>query len=346
MRFGVFLLAGRHPGQDDRSALRRSLDAVLAAEAAGFDDVWIAEHHFMSYGTCPSAITFAAHALGRTTRIALGTAVSVLSTTHPVALAEQVALLDQLADGRLRLGVGRGGPWVDLEVFGTGLDRFENGFAESLDLLLAGLTQPSISAAGDHFAFREVPIVPRPWSRPHPPVVVATTSTATAELAATRGLPMLLGMHADDDEKLAMIDHYDSVARAAGRDPTAIEHISTVVAHVADSRSEARDDLRATLPGWLTDGLAGYRPVDDRPRSSRDPVEYTDMLCAMHPVGDPDYCVTRLRASAERTGVRHVIMMVEGTGSHTRTMATIARLGTEVLPRLHNSPALEQGDYN
>src|SRR5438094_221716 len=114
MRFGVFLLAGRYPGQDDGAALRRALDAVTAAEQHGFDDAWIAEHHFMPYGTCPSGITFAAHALGRTTRIGVGTAVSVLSTIHPVALAEQTALLDQLADGRFHLGVGRGGPWVDL----------------------------------------------------------------------------------------------------------------------------------------------------------------------------------------------------------------------------------------
>jgi alkanesulfonate monooxygenase SsuD/methylene tetrahydromethanopterin reductase-like flavin-dependent oxidoreductase (luciferase family) len=128
--------AGFPASQHDTAALCRALDAVEAAEAAGFDDAWIAEHHFISYGTCPSAITFAAHALGRTSRIRLGTAVSVLSTNHPVALAEQVALLDQLTDGRLRLGVGSGGPWVGLEVFGTGLDRYEHGFAESLDLLL------------------------------------------------------------------------------------------------------------------------------------------------------------------------------------------------------------------
>lgn len=80
MRVGVFVLAGRFPGQDDGAALRRARDAVVCAEAAGFDDAWIAEHHFMSYGTCPSAITFAAHALGGTSPIAIGTAVSVLST--------------------------------------------------------------------------------------------------------------------------------------------------------------------------------------------------------------------------------------------------------------------------
>jgi alkanesulfonate monooxygenase SsuD/methylene tetrahydromethanopterin reductase-like flavin-dependent oxidoreductase (luciferase family) len=127
VKFGVFLLAGRFPGQDDGAALLRSVDAVVRAEAAGFDEVWIAEHHFMPYGVCPSAVTFAAHALGLTSRIAVGTAVSVLSTTHPVALAEQASLLHLVSGGRFRLGVGRGGPWVDLEVFGTGLNRYERG---------------------------------------------------------------------------------------------------------------------------------------------------------------------------------------------------------------------------
>ena len=350
MRFGVFLVAGRYPGQDDRAALRRAVDAVVAAEAAGFDDVWIAEHHFMSYGTCPSAITFAAHALGRTSRIGVGTAVCVLSTTHPVALAEQVALLDHVADGRLRLGVGRGGPWVDLEVFGTGLRRYEHGFAESLDLLLAGLTRPSIRADGEHFRFREVTMVPRARSRP--PVVVACTSMATVEVAAARGLPMLLGMHLGDEEKLGMLDRYATAARAAGHDPTTVEHVSAVLAHVADTRAGAVAELRAAMPGWLAEGLAGYQPLDGRPRSRRDPAAYTDLLCALHPVGSPDECVAHLRASADRTGIRHVIMMVEGTGSADRTMATIARLGAQVLPRLRergrggivSSPAVAGSD--
>ena len=148
MRLGVFLLAGRFPGQSDQDALLRSLDAVVWAEQAGFDDVWMAEHHFMSYGVCPSAITFAALALGRTERITVGTAVSVLSTTHPVQLAEQVTMLDQMSGGRFHLGVGRGGPWRDLEVFGTGVDRWQNGFADSLDVLLDCLAKPAVGSTG------------------------------------------------------------------------------------------------------------------------------------------------------------------------------------------------------
>ncbi|GAB3971152.1 LLM class flavin-dependent oxidoreductase [Actinoallomurus acanthiterrae] len=329
MRVGVFLLAARFPGQSDGEVLSATVEAAVAAEQAGFDDVWFAEHHFMSYGICPSAATLAAYVLGRTERIVVGTAVSVLSTAHPVALAEQTALLDQVSGGRFRLGVGRGGPWVDLEVFGTGLARYETGFAESLDLLLAGLTRPRVSASGPAFAFREVPMVPRPQTRPRPPVMVACTSAGTAALAAERGLPMLLGLHIDDEGKRRMVDAYTA---AGGH--TRQEHMAAVMAYVADTRAEAQGLLRAELPRWLRPGLAGYTPVDDRPHTPRDPDAYAELLCRIHPVGTAEDCLKTMTATIERTSIRHLILMVEGTGSPHRTRANIARLGAEVLPRL------------
>jgi alkanesulfonate monooxygenase SsuD/methylene tetrahydromethanopterin reductase-like flavin-dependent oxidoreductase (luciferase family) len=334
MRCGVFLLAGRFPGQDDSDALARAADAVVAAETAGFDDAWVAEHHFMPYGVCPSAIAFAAHAAGRTSRITVGTAVSVLSTTHPVALAEQAALVDQLSGGRFHLCVGRGGPWVDLEVFGTGLERYESGFVESLDLLLRCLTQDRVGAAGEHFQFRDVPMVPRPRTRPHPPVAVACTSPTTIELTAERGLPMLLGMHIDDHEKAMMVAHYAKAARATGRDPSAVGHIGAVLAQTGDDRRDAERSLQASMSRWLADGLAAHVPLDPYPRPARDPVAYAEMLCRIHPVGSPRHCIDRLHAHAERTGIRHLLMMVEGTGDRDRTLDNIARLGHEVLPHL------------
>ena len=110
----------------------------------------------MPYGTCPSALTFAALLAGRTRRIGIGTAVTVLSTAHPVAVAEQAAMLDVLTGGRFTLGVGRGGPWVDLEVFGTGMEGLSRrAFAEALDLLCAWGSQDCC------FVRRRVPPVPR-----------------------------------------------------------------------------------------------------------------------------------------------------------------------------------------
>ena len=110
LRVDVFLLAGQFPGTSHAQALHEAMSYALAAERAGFDGVWIAEHHFISYGTCPSALAFTAHLLGRTTRIRVGTAACILSNRHPVALAEEAVLLDELSGGRLDLGVARGGP--------------------------------------------------------------------------------------------------------------------------------------------------------------------------------------------------------------------------------------------
>ncbi|NUR84049.1 MAG: LLM class flavin-dependent oxidoreductase, partial [Nonomuraea sp.] len=280
MRIGIFVIAARFPGQDPGQVLREAVELVEAAESAGFHDAWIAEHHFMSYGVCPSAATFAAVAAGRTSRIGLGTAVSVLSTQHPVALAEQAAMLHHLSGGRFTLGVGRGGPWVDLEVFGTGLDRFERGFGESLDLLVAALSGDTVSADGEFFRFREVGMVPRARLRP----VVACTSGPTVALAAGRGLPMLLGMHVGDDEKAKLVDDYVT------RGGTAAGHLSAGVAHVADTTEQAVRELKESMPAWLEPGLAGYLPVDGRPRPSRDVPAYVDLLTRIHPVGSPERC--------------------------------------------------------
>ncbi|MBP2325725.1 alkanesulfonate monooxygenase SsuD/methylene tetrahydromethanopterin reductase-like flavin-dependent oxidoreductase (luciferase family) [Kibdelosporangium banguiense] len=316
MRLGVFLLSGRFPGQSDRDALRRASDAVVWAEQAGFDDAWMAEHHFMSYGVCPSAITFAAHALGRTERITVGTAVSVLSTTHPVMLAEQVTMLDQMSGGRFHLGVGRGGPWRDLEVFGTGLDRWEHGFAESLDLLLDCLTSPVVGSTG-RFEFREVPMVPQPVARPR--VTVACTSKGTVALAAQRGLPMLLGMDLGNADKAAMIKAYQE----AGGGPA--PHVGAALAHVANTREQAVSELRAAMPGWLGPGIAGYVPVDARPRRHRDPVGYMEKLLGISPVGTPEQCGEWLRGNT--SGLEHYILMVDGCGDPQITRRTIERLG-------------------
>src|SRR6478609_5998808 len=161
MRIGTFVLAAQFPGQGPGEALHRAVRSTEAAEESGLDSVWLAEHHFVPYGVCPSATTLAALLLGRTRRIRVGTAVSVLPNHHPVALAEQAALLHLTSGGRFSLGVGRGGPWVDLEVFGGGLGAYEKGFPEALELLLEWLDKPRVAGGGERYGFREVAVVPR-----------------------------------------------------------------------------------------------------------------------------------------------------------------------------------------
>ncbi|MET9482059.1 LLM class flavin-dependent oxidoreductase [Streptomyces sp. NPDC006638] len=334
MRVGAFVLAAQFPGQGQGEALHRAVRTAEVGEESGLDAVWLAEHHFVPYGVCPSAVTLAGLLLGRTRRLRVGTAVSVLPNVHPVALGEQAALLHLVSRGRFTLGVGRGGPWVDLEVFGGGLRAFEEDFPESLDLLLRWLRESRVGAAGDRFAFREVAVVPRPdelLDAAGPEVVVACTSPRSVRLAGERGLPMLLGMHAGDDEKAEMVALWRTYARSAGHDPRA-SHVSVGVAQIADTVAEARESLVKAMPGWLRQGLGAHVTVDGRERSMRDPVAYTELLCGLHPVGSPRLAADRLAATAERTGVTRFALLVEGSGDLAATEENVRRLGADVLP--------------
>ncbi|MGA5819634.1 LLM class flavin-dependent oxidoreductase [Kitasatospora sp. NPDC094028] len=390
MRVGAFLLSAQFPGQSHAEALDRTVRAAVEAERAGLDSVWLAEHHFVPYGVCPNAATLAALLLGRTRRIGVGTAVSVLPTTHPVALGEQAALLHLTSGGRFTLGVGRGGPWIDLDVFGSGVDAFEQGFPERLDLLLRWLRGSRVGADGPQFSFPEVTVVPRatepprrpglgswlgldesapvrfPRQRqdaeplrtepPHdeppredvtasgrpvagPPVVVACTSPGGVRLAAERGLPMLLGMHSGDEDKLRMLELYRTAWLAAGRSEEQLrrvgrQHVAAGVAQVDDRASAARATLLGAMPGWFEYGLGAHRTVDGRERKMRDPHQYTELLCDLHAVGTPRQCADRLLATAERTGIRRFALLAEGSGDREATLHNIARLGSEVLPQL------------
>ncbi|MFI0808047.1 LLM class flavin-dependent oxidoreductase [Streptomyces echinatus] len=341
MRVGSFVLAAQFPGQGPGEALHRAVRSAEVSEQAGLDAVWLAEHHFVPYGTCPSAVTLAALLLGRTRRIRVGTAVSVLPTAHPVALGEQAALLHLTSGGRFTLGVGRGGPWVDLEVFGAGLEAYEHGFPESLDLLLRWLSEPAVAASGERFSFREVPVVPRPsealTDTPGPEVVLACTSPGSVRLAAERGLPMLLGMHVGDEEKAEMVAMWRRCARAAGRpaeEITGAAHVSAGVCQLADRRTDAAETLLKAMPGWLRQGLAAHVTVDGRARAMRDPYAYTELLCGLHPVGTPRLAADRLAATSERTGISRFALLVEGSGDLAATEENLRRLGTEVLPQL------------
>ncbi|WP_104821106.1 LLM class flavin-dependent oxidoreductase [Kitasatospora sp. MMS16-BH015] len=372
MEVGAFLLSAQFPGQTHAEALDRTVAAAEAAERAGLSDVWLAEHHFVPYGVCPNAATLAALLLGRTRRIGVGTAVSVLSTTHPVTLGEQAALLHLTSGGRFTVGVGRGGPWIDLAVFGGGAAAYEEGFPERLDLLLRWLRGTRVGGQGPQFDFPEVAVVPRAtepgrrtdlagWlglegepslrfprqrrdeapapERGGPPVVVACTSPGGVKLAAERGLPMLLGMHSGDEDKLQMLAAYRAAWRAAGRGEEQLAqterlHIAAGVAQVDDRGPAARAALLRSMPGWFEYGLGAHRTVDGRERRMRDPREYTELLCDLHSVGTPRHCADRLLATAERTGLRRFALLTEGSGDHAATLENIARLGGEVLPQL------------
>src|SRR5947209_335110 len=135
MRFGLFYLMQRDPDWSEEAVYDAELAQMELAEQAGFTSVWVAEHHFSDYGLCPVPPVLAAHVAARSRRIRVGMGVSLLPLHDPVALAEQLAVLDQVSGGRLDVGIGRGGAGPAYQSFGATYDESRERVAEGVELL-------------------------------------------------------------------------------------------------------------------------------------------------------------------------------------------------------------------
>ncbi|MBN9790042.1 MULTISPECIES: LLM class flavin-dependent oxidoreductase [unclassified Pseudonocardia] len=324
--FGVMLFTHRFPGQSATEVFALAADVAQAAEAHGFASVWTTEHHFLTgYGINPSATTLAAFLLGRTRRVRVGTAVTILPTHPPVHVAEQAALLDQLSGGRFDLGVGRAGPVVDHEVLGTGIERWRTGLPEALGLVLDSFTG-RVSADSEHYRFREVAPGPEPYTRPHPPVHVAATSATGVELAARHGLPMLFFFSQTADEQARLVADYEQLTAAR---PV---HGTAALAHVTDSVAEAERVVHERLAPVFASGYAEYVMVEEYGGPRPTPDELAAGILARQPIGPPELCVRRLVDLVRGSGAGRVLLHVESSGERDAVLANVERLATEVLP--------------
>src|SRR5512135_3551765 len=135
------------------SVYARSLERIEIMDETGYDAVWLAEHHFSGYSVCPSVHMMATMAAARTKRMRIGTAVSLAPFYHPLRLAEEVALLDQLSGGRVNWGAGRGFARVEFENFGVPPDESTTRFHEAVEIVLRDWTEEKLSFDGEHFHF-------------------------------------------------------------------------------------------------------------------------------------------------------------------------------------------------
>ncbi len=195
MRFGLFIFAVSLDSQRDGEVISKTLRQVEFAEELGFDAVFLAEHHFDGSSAYVDPVVFAAALAAKTTSIEIGFAVVQLALHHPVRLAEQTALIDQLSGGRLIVGTGRGSLYNIFEYLGYGVS-IEDGAdmaAESEDLLLKAWTQTNVRHEGKFWQSRFGEIRPRPYRDPHPELVRAAMSQASVTEMARLGRPILMG---------------------------------------------------------------------------------------------------------------------------------------------------------
>lgn len=180
MEFGVFILAqqrGYH--QTSQHVINNAVEQTIAAEAAGFDTAWYAEHHFNNYSLCPSPLMMVAHCAGLTKRIRLGSAVCVLPLYNPARLLGEIGFADTVSSGRLDLGIGSGYQQFEFDRFGVDLKDSHSLFAEFYDVLQAGMQQRIFSYSGQHLQMPPTAIAVRTVQTPMPPIWVTSGHAET-----------------------------------------------------------------------------------------------------------------------------------------------------------------------
>ena len=192
MEFGLFLEFPVREGSNDNEAFKESFRLVDEAESLGVQSVWLAEYHFNPARVLSSPITISSAIAARTQRIRLGTAVLLLPLANPVRVAEEVATLDQISDGRVEFGIGRGTFPNVHEGFGVPFAESRGRFEESIEIILKAWTTENFSFEGEHFNIGEISVNPKPFQTPYPPIRVGITSAESFPIIGRMGYNILI----------------------------------------------------------------------------------------------------------------------------------------------------------
>ena len=193
MKFGLFHEFPCHGDFSQREVFSESFELVDEAERLGTDAIWLAEYHFMPQrSVLSSPVTIATAIASRTSRVRIGLAVQVLPLANLVRMAEEIATLDHISQGRLDFGIGRSTFAFIYEGFGMDFGESRGRFDECLEIILKGWTEEQFSYEGDFYKFENSCVVPRPYQQPHPPICVGVTSAETFPMVGRMGYPILI----------------------------------------------------------------------------------------------------------------------------------------------------------
>jgi alkanesulfonate monooxygenase SsuD/methylene tetrahydromethanopterin reductase-like flavin-dependent oxidoreductase (luciferase family) len=342
MRFGFFDQLPCADGFTEQQRYRDILAQIELGDTLGFDTAWLGELHFgREFSILADPLMVLAAAGQRTTRIRLGTAVTLLPLHHPVKIAEEAAIADILCDGRLEFGVGRGAFPLYYVGFDVPQEESRERFEEALDFILAAWKSEQFSFEGKYFHAEDLSVIPRPVQLPHPPVRVAANSPETFPYAGRLGLPIFAAPLINPPERLkAGLRSYRDALPASARSDTAL----AFSVHVTTSRAQARQETEAGLLRFLRVAAERLRPVGQgdiksfeayrRVLARIEQVRYEDVEREFGVFGDPDYCVERVKTLQREYGMDEFICYFNHGGimDHDLVRQSMTRFAREVMP--------------
>jgi alkanesulfonate monooxygenase SsuD/methylene tetrahydromethanopterin reductase-like flavin-dependent oxidoreductase (luciferase family) len=349
MEFGMFHEFQQPPGTDAAEAFRQSFAQVDAAERLGLDAMWLAELHFApERSVLASPLILAAAIAERTKRMKIGTAVQVLPLCHPLRLAEEVATVDQLSNGRLIFGVGRSGNAHTKATYGVDYGESRERFAETLEILKKAWTEPSFSYQGKYYSFNRVSLTPHPYQKPYPELRMAAATPETFPQIGRLGLPIFVAVRQGPFGQLAeRIKAYREAYEAAGH-PGHGKVFLRVPAYLAETRELARAEAEDSIMSFFryqaelgrdSARRAGGEIAVQRLRQVErlEALTYDEALATQLLVDDPDGFTARLREVQEEIGLDGILAELNCGGRipQHRVVNALRLMCQEVKPRFH-----------
>ena len=351
MKFGWLTLALSPSPAEDAIRIADQIAQVKAAEALGFSDVWLTEHYFTGESVYNDALMFASALTMCTTKIRIGFAVLQMPFHHPVRLAVQLALLDNLSGGRIDVGIGKGSVYNEYEFVGHGLrsDDSRERMEEAVDVLERVFRKTPLVHEGKYFSLKVPELRPRPIQQPGPPLWRSVISPGSFSECGRLGLPILTA-RLPVDRIRERWDLYASGLVEGGHDAATRARLLAQAAlwrnvYVAESDARAEDELSALLlrtRAHMMHVRDEYNPAD----FVIDPVMLnpwtnpvvsdSDALPFMLSSGCLFGSPARVRAQVEElrdAGVQHLLCQTGfGDMSHEQNLASMHRLGEQVMP--------------
>jgi alkanesulfonate monooxygenase SsuD/methylene tetrahydromethanopterin reductase-like flavin-dependent oxidoreductase (luciferase family) len=338
------------------------LDAWEEIDRIGYDGVAFNEHHTTPFGLMNSPNLMAAAAAQRTKRLKLLIYGNLLPLHNPIRLAEEIAMLDCLSNGRIISGFARGIP-REYNVFGVPMPESRARFEEAWEIVRGVWTEEVFSYEGKFWSFRNISIWPRPVQQPYPPVwVPILSSKETIEWAARYDIPITPGLGAAGVREDISRYYAECLARE-GRLLTSDHLIIQASAYVADSKAQAvreagpyelyfnhtlfnhgnvTDPTIQRQAGYLSATSADYMRGNHLAEVVRPTAELRRMTMAdverdaeHRPWGTPDEVRERLIAAADEAGANTILISLNrGAMPQDMFLEQIRRFGDEVLPAL------------
>ena len=343
MRFGLGPFSMQSPpgsGLSYAQLYREMLEQVVIAEEIGFDSAWLVEHHFMDDGLCPSLLVTAAAMAARTSTLTIGTSMYLLPLHRPVQTAEDVAVLDNIAEGRFIFGVATGYRPEEYAGYQEQRTGREARMEEQLDLMLKCWTTDGFSFAGQHYQVSDLTVEPKPHQKPHPPIWIGASTPGGVRRAAQWASALVASPRHHLNE---IKEHYRLYRRQLerfGKTPAAVPVIREVyVAETtAQAETEARDGIMY-IHGGMYGKWSNVRPLkDDSGQVVEDPASVTfESHRERFIIGDPDHCIREIETYQRELGMDYLICWMHYPGAdHAKTVRAMRLFAKEVMPHFRD----------